>query len=104
MPTIRLQTLTCFETDDDFGKDEPYIKVNDTVVWGPAEIEGAGDTPIEFDVAFEGEATIELWEKDSLSADDLLGSTTVHAGDGAGEMEARFTYDKAHYRLTFKVV
>jgi hypothetical protein len=103
MPTLKLKTLTCFETDDYAGTDEPYIKVNGNVVWGPQEIQGAGDAAIEKEVSFDGEATIELWEKDRYSEDEMLGSRTVHAGDGSGEMEARFTYDQAHYRLTFEV-
>jgi hypothetical protein len=103
MATLKLKTLTCYETDDATGMDEPFIKVNGALVWGPATIVGAGDAEVNTDVEFDGEANIELWEKDSYSADDLLGSATVHAGDGHGELEARFTYDKAHYKLTFDV-
>ena len=104
MPTLKLKTLTCYETEDVTGTDEPFIKVNGSVVWGPVEIVGAGDAEVNVEVEFDGEATIELWEKDSWSADDLLGSTTAHAGDGSSELEARFTYDQAHYKLNFEVV
>ena len=104
MATLKIKTLTCYETDDAEGTDEPFIKVNGQVVWGPVEIEGAGDAEVDTDVEFDGEAIVELWEKDKWSADDLLGSTTVQAGDGAGELEARFTYDQAHYKLSFEVI
>jgi hypothetical protein len=104
MATLRLNTLTCYETEDEFGPDEAYIKVNGDKVWGPTTMTGARDAPVNHEASFSGEATVQLWDEDRFSDDDLLGTWTVREDEaGAGEQEARFTYDRSHYKLTYEV-
>ena len=64
MPTLRLKTLTCYETEDEWGSDEAYIKVNGETIWGPVKINGAEDRQVDQDVSFTSEATVELWDTD----------------------------------------
>ena len=105
MPTLRLKTLTCYETEDEWGSDEAYIKVNGETIWGPVKINGAEDRQVDQDVSFTSEATVELWDEDRASADDLLGTRIVREDEtGNGQQEARFTYNRSHYRLTYEVV
>ena len=104
MPTLKLKTLTCFETDDE-RFDDAFLKVDGTTVWGPTRITGGQDQTIEVEVPFSTKASIELWDKDRLSKDDHLGTHNVRESEaGGGEGQARYHCGTARYRLTYEVV
>lgn len=105
MPTLRLKTLTCYETEDNWGSDDAYIKVNGETVWGPVKINDNQDRTVNKDISFTNKTTIELWEKDDLDPDDHLGTHVAWASEaGKGEQDARFNQDDSNYRLIYEVV
>lgn len=107
MAQLRLISLTCYETEDNWGSDHAYILVNGNKVWGPTRINDnqrrdlTGVQPIPFTTR----AEIELWEKDDLDPDDFLGTSIARAARaGKGELRAYFDLDDARYRLIYEVL
>lgn len=51
-----------------------------------------------------GEATLEVWDADVLTSDDLFGRKPVRALDGGhGDISVVFRRDGGHYRVTYQV-
>ena len=107
MPNLRLISLNCLETEDNWGGDHAYLKVNGILVWGPDRINDnqSRDLAAVGNLPFEGSASIELWDKDDGDPDDHLGTNVAWASKaGAGTQEAYFNQDDANYRLYYQVV
>ena len=80
--SVKLKSLTCFITDED-KFDDVYLKYNGKKVWPqdkkhhPVPV---GNTKLNFvisDIAPNTMMEIELWDYDTLSANDLLGKFTI---------------------------
>lgn len=105
MATLRLKTLTCWETEDNWGADDAYLKVNGETVWGPTKINDNQDKTVNKDVSFSTKAVIELWDKDDADPDDRLGVHDAWSSEqGKGEQQAYFNSDDCNYRLIYEVV
>lgn len=110
MPHLRLRTLHCHQTEDFTGADEPYLRVQGAVVWGPSSLNNgqvANLSPVAL-IPFFGLATIELFDQDTdgiFDPDDFLGALTAsHAQAGQGAQSGQFTGDGASYTLVYEVL
>jgi len=104
MATLTLKTLTCYETEDNWGADDAYIKINGVTFWGPIKINDNQGRAINKDITFTNKVWIELWDKDDLDPDDHLGTYIAWASEaGKGEQEAYFNQDDCSYRLIYEV-
>lgn len=100
-----MKTLTCYETEDNWGADHAYIKVNGETIWGPVKINDNEDRNVDTDVAFTSKAIIELWDKDDHDPDDHLGTHVARKSElGKGEREANFRGDDSNYRLIYEAI
>jgi hypothetical protein len=88
--------LHCSTTEDDWGADDVYIKVNGTTVWTAADsINDGGTLPVNIKVRV-GDV-ISLYDRDDLDPDDHLGSDTVEGTNGT----LVFSLDDAYYWLDY---
>ncbi len=131
--TIKLVGLDCF-TAEELDGDEIYIKLNGEKVWEahPDKMSHAlagehqvsqydfaqgrkhtqtGWLPLDSfrpeDFAFQNEdgtSTLQLWDADVGTRDDLLGETPIDASQASGgNISVVFRRSGAHYRLTYHV-
>ncbi len=110
MPKLKLISLHCTKTEDDFGADEPYIKVNGLTVWGPGSLNDGQTADLTVDCppfdAQLGQA-VELWEQDNppFDPDDFLGSFVLTAPPaGVNTQTHHYTGDESDYTLTYEIV
>ncbi len=130
---IRLVSLECVAPQEIDG-DETYISVNDAKIWqahpdkmthvlshanhinqvdfaAGRKYTGAGWVALnnfqpESGVVpgLSGTTMLQLWDADSLTADDLLGETPIDASQvSGGNISVVFQRSGANYRLTYKV-
>ena len=105
MATLRLKAIVCFETEDNWGADDAYIRVNEVTVWGPTKINDNQGMAINVDVAFTTSASISLWDKDDADPDDNLGTHVAWAAEaGKGEITASYNADDCNYRIVYEVI
>jgi len=131
--TIKLIRLECFEAQE-IGGDEIYIKLNGEKVWEAApdkmsaqsnhegwvsQYDFAGGrkqtrlgwlplTPYNAELFVfrneEGGATLQLWDADRLTRDDLIGEATIDESQATGgNISVVMQGSGAHYRLTYRV-
>lgn len=109
MPSLRLISIVCNDTEDVSGADEPYLRAAGRTVWGPQSLNDRESADLR-DVAllpFRRSIRIDLYDEDAgwWDDDDHLGTTYAYASQaGAGEKEAKFTGDGADYLLTYEVL
>lgn len=110
MPRLRLISLQCIKTEDTFGGDEPYLKLNGNPIWGPTTIQEDQTLSLnELDlIKFTQNATIQLLDQDTGFGDDddLLGSLVVSTAQvtESADKEVTFTGDGAKYILSYRVL
>ncbi len=131
--TMQLLSLECIEAQELDG-DEIYITLNRQTLWkahpekminkpthkrqvrsydfangrklmadgwhaDPALQLGALPLPVQ-----DGEVHLQVWDKDFLTSDDLLGDAVISARDaGRGMIMVVFERDGGHYNLTYRV-
>lgn len=109
MPKLRLLALQCYTTEDNLGADEPYLVVNQNVVWGPGNLNNGdlADLHTVPTVPFAGTLGISLYDQDTgvFDPDDLLGGILIGEGQaGQGFKQATFNGDGALYSLSYEVL
>ena len=105
MAILKLKSLHCIETEDNWGADDAYIKVNGVLVWGPTKINDNQSHTLNVDVNFADNAAIELFDKDDADPDDHLGTNVAWAAHaGQGEKTVYFNADDCNYRLIYLVI
>ncbi|MET8472778.1 hypothetical protein ABZY90_26370 [Streptomyces sp. NPDC006422] len=100
MANLHLKILTCVETEDRVGADDPQLAVDGQKVLLPRMRAGEA-YPIDAYHAFDGDdVTITLHEADRLPGNrsDLLGEHTL-SEEGSGTLD--FTRDGANYQLSY---
>lgn len=103
--TIVLDYLLCYETED-WGADEPYIKLNGSTVWGPGSINNGQTVNLNVSRTFSGSVNINLFDDDWPDADDQIANTnTVFEGAaGQGQLSMPFlTENGPRYELFYHV-
>lgn len=104
MATLKLKSIQCIETEDNWGADDAYIKVNGELVWGPNKINDGQSQIINKDITFVNSASIELFDKDDADPDDHLGTNIAWASEiGQGEKTVFFNADDCNYRLVYLI-
>jgi hypothetical protein len=107
---LTLLKLECYDKED-WGKDDPYIKLGDEdeIYWGPVSMD-EGDPPKTFnDVSprrFDGASiAIKLYEQDNppFDPDDELGTEIAYASEAGREQTAEFRHDETYYKLWYRV-
>jgi hypothetical protein len=98
-PLVNVLSVTCTQPEDPEGMDEPMIVINGKQAWLGAGFVVGTTEDVRYDsLAFDGVATIELWEvdvwDDFTDPNDLLGFIEVEAsamghGPQIGSVEAR---------------
>ena len=100
MPICRLIRITCHEQEDWTGDDEPYIKINGKVVWGPKDMRKGETREIYRDYQFNHRARVALYERDDWDPDDFLGEHVITRADiDKGEQAFSFMEDGANYTI-----
>lgn len=131
--TLRILSLECV-TSEEVDGDETYLKLNDRKVWeahpdkmshahsfdrsvsqfdfaeglrktgeGWAQIPGFQSESLVFN-GLSGKSVLQLWDADTLNADDLLGEAPVDETQASGgNISLVFQQRGAHYRLTYRV-
>lgn len=111
--TIKLKSLTCFITDED-KFDDVFLKHNKKRVWPidkkhhPVPV---GNTKLNFnisDLPANEALTIELWDFDKFSANDLLGTFTLIPDKPGGpytvDMKTPKEKDVAKYTMEWQIL
>jgi len=106
---LQLINLKCYETEDWWGTDEPYLRINGKTVWnGKLTSKDDERDLIDIEPILIYETTmIELWDKDLgfFDEDDLIGKEYVHVSlAGKGKKQIRFEGGGAKYILTYKII
>jgi hypothetical protein len=85
MARVNLIRITCFETEDVSGGDEPYIMINGTTVWSAADsIDCDHDAPATREVNRQANTgdTVSVYDEDFPDSDDHLGSDVIEGDRG----------------------
>ena len=110
MPVLKLSNLHCHVSDES-DLDEIYLKVKDERIWPPKEKYqrvNLGETSLDLslDNVSKGDILeIELWDYDTLSRDDKLGSFSLHLdqlGSGFRTDLKRVSGTKASYSIDWE--
>jgi hypothetical protein len=104
MPKLTLTQIKCYETTSGWGDDDVYIEIDGRPFWGPVEM-GDDDTKvIDQSWDFQKSATVVVWEYDSGSQHDHIGTIVVtDKNQGKGEMSTHMNGDGSHYQIWGKV-
>jgi hypothetical protein len=94
--TVTLHTLHCQTTEDDWGSDDVYIKVNGVKVWTAQDSINDGES-LEVNLKVKVGDVITLYDRDDLDPDDYIGGDTVEGTTGT----LVFTADDASYWLDY---
>ena len=104
MPILRLIALRCNRQEDWTGDDDTYITINGTKFWGPKKFDDRQSRTINKDHQFANRAEVRLYEYDTDSDDDFLGSHEVLRDEaGGGEKKINFSNSGASYDLWYIV-
>lgn len=111
MPTtyVVVNKVKCIETTDGIGKDDLYIAIDGEKVWpyfADYEQIGEGEEKIIGGAlrSFTGSINVTLWEYDSGSADDEIGTITAYEdASGNGELGQTLNGDGSHYEVYYEV-
>lgn len=110
MPTLKLLTLHCNRTEDDFGPDETVVTVSGSRYhkFGPRSMNNGHDWDVNAEIPFRTRARVEVWDEDLgrwPDYHDKLGTHMVNASQaGEGQKEARFNAYGSDYVLTYEVL
>jgi len=113
MHTLQLKKLFCYFVEE-HGYDDVYLKFQGEKIWPtdkrqqPVSMDSVTDLNVEIkSVIADSVVTIELWDWDLLSSDDLLGTFTLKAhvgGPYTTDMKRNHEEtDKAKYKLEWEV-
>lgn len=100
--------LHCYDTEDEHGYDEVYMKFNHHKKWGPKNMDEGDHYSFHHGwKSFKHDFTLSLWDDDygsHDSKDDYLGDLDISTDDaGEGWHYGKFTDNGAHYELKYKV-
>jgi hypothetical protein len=105
MSTIVLNSITCVELQDSITHDETEVRVNGTKVAGPFAIRKKQTIPLGgISRTFTGSVNVSLYEMDSNSADDHLGSNSVGSSPVTNNTLEFKAANKAFYTMKYSVV
>jgi hypothetical protein len=104
---LDLSEVKCITTDDAVGRDDVYVRfkdINSNDVGGGFNLGlfNAGDTSGREVLIPAGAVTLELWESDTFTADDLIGAIDL-TEDMDVERSVTLTHGSAEYALQLQV-
>ncbi|MGN9793043.1 hypothetical protein ACTMTU_18360 [Streptomyces sp. OZ13] len=104
MATLTINHVHCLETTDGSGADDLYINIDGNRVFGVQQIDSDEDPDVNVSRNFATKTKVSLWEYDSVSADDLIGSFFAHSSQaGEGEHAQALTGDGSRYDVYYTV-
>ncbi|MEQ9288581.1 MAG: hypothetical protein RIG77_16795 [Cyclobacteriaceae bacterium] len=111
--TIRLKSLTCFQNDED-KFDDVFIKHEGKKIWPTDkkhEDVSVGNYKLGVDISGikpNSEVILEIWDHDTFSPNDLLGSTKMIPDQPGGpyqvDMQPAHDSDIARYSIEWQVL
>jgi hypothetical protein len=105
MPTLVIHSLACSETTDGAGADDVFINFRGERVWGVVEMDAGQTVHPGVQAHFFVRGRVDVWEYDSGSDNDLIGSFWVHSNQtGRGEMAVSLSGDDSDYTLVYEIV
>jgi hypothetical protein len=105
MSTIVLDSITCVELQDSVTHDETDVRINGVRVAGPFAIRKKQTVPLGgLTRTFTGNVNVQLYEIDSNSADDHLGSVLVGASPVTNNTLEFKAANKAFYTMKYSVI
>ncbi|MCT4355630.1 hypothetical protein M5362_21060 [Streptomyces sp. Je 1-79] len=104
MATVTINQVNCLETTDGLGADDLYINIDGNRVFGVQQIDTGEEAAVGASKTFGTKAKVSLWEYDSGSEDDLIGSFFAHSSQaGEGEHAVALTGDGSRYDVFYTV-
>ena len=105
MVELHITSLTCDKRQDSVLKDEASLQIGGFTVSGPHSMGKNDVVPLNVRRNFTGSVSVTLWEEDSGSAGDNLGTVVIPQGlSGQGNQTGRFTAaPNAEYHMAFHV-
>lgn len=105
-PKLKLLALHCYRTEDFWGGDEAYLKLNGRTIFGPVNLRRGQRASLQHltAVEFRRRVRLDLYDQDmgGPDPDDHLGTAYAWAHQ-KGEQWVEFNADGACYRLEFEV-
>lgn len=102
MAFIELDTLECVRKQDLTGNDEPRIKLDNVVRWGPGKMKKGEIDTVNKKVKFSGSVDVELEEMDGNKS-KKIGPSLIVQDNVAHNKVHDFSTSGAHYKLTYAV-
>lgn len=102
MAFLELGTLECVRKQDVSGKDEPRIKVDNVVRWGPGKMEKGEIDTVNKKVKFAGNADVELEEMNGNKS-KKIGQSLIVSSNVVHNQVHDFSLSGAHYKLTYSI-
>ncbi|MGR4880695.1 hypothetical protein ACIPUC_14985 [Streptomyces sp. LARHCF249] len=103
MSYFQLVGLTCYETTDGFGADQVRIYFGfDDLMFFDNNMEEGDEWDLNQSREFTASEKVSVWESDSGSGDDEIGSFLV-TWDNPGEHEITLSGDGSHYILRYRI-
>ncbi len=105
---LHIDSVTCISQDDYTGSDDIFLIIQKgfprTVNVG--EIQAGQTRQLSKDISLEESPyhAIEIWERDSLSPNDLLGTISLENHERNTDQEAVIENGTASYKIWFKIV
>ena len=105
MAELHITSLTCDKRQDSVGKDEASLQIGGFTVSGPHSMGKNDDVALNVRRNFTGAVSVTLFEEDSGSAGDNLGTVVIpQALAGQGNQTGRVTAaPNAEYHMIFHV-
>ena len=105
---LHIDSITCINQDDYSGNDEIYMIIKNgmphTVNAGEFQKGQTHRLTVDVALADGSEHTIEVWEGDALSANDLIGTIYLNNHEHNTDQEAVVDNGSGVYKVWFKIV
>lgn len=82
--------------------DEPYITLNDRVIWGPAKMKTGEHQRIDRELSYHDHAFVEVWESDSRRSDKIGSSHDLAVYTGGPPTTDPLTHETNVWTCTFE--
>ncbi|GAO43550.1 hypothetical protein [Flavihumibacter petaseus] len=105
---LLIDAVTCLRQDDYTGDDDVYLVVKNgaphTITVGAISVNNTKQLSAQVALSEEGPHTIEVWERDALTSNDLIGTVDLDNFTHNVEQQGVVDNGSANYKIWFTVV
>jgi len=103
--TLFLESVACIKQDDVTGKDDIYIQINGATIAIVGEIASGEEKHFNNQILLaNGARWLELWEKDTITPNDKIGSIDLLQYNTDVKQEVMIENESASYKLGFTLI